>query len=431
MVAIVNPTKSIHRAFYYNENKVAKEHAVNIAAFNYPKDLGELTIAQKLAFLENQAARHPSTQYKGIHISLNFPPEEHHDDARLNQIAQSFMDKIGFGQQPFLVYIHTDAAHPHIHIVSTTIRSDGSRIDTHNIGRDRAMQARKEVEQEFNLIPAQGRKQGANQLKPTPIDIHKINDGRQPLGTSIANVVQHIFSSYSFTSLGELNSILGQWNVIADRGASGSKMFQRGGLVYMGKDAEGNRTSSIPASNLYNTPTLKKIKNRFLIHARGRRKLAEKLIFQLRLSLLHPPQNMEDWTLTLHAKGIDVVIHRGKNNIPFGITYIDHKNLAAFNGSSLGKEFSMKAILKSFGQHLQPSHGAAALPLQLGPMLPKSEGTFDQLHTTAEEHHLATPGTFDAGDFFEILFQEDHSTDYVPFPLRAKRKKKKWTRDSK
>ena len=48
------------------------------------------------------------------------------------------MNKIGFVEQPFLVYKHEDAGHPHIHIVSTTIKGDGSRINTHNIGRNQS-----------------------------------------------------------------------------------------------------------------------------------------------------------------------------------------------------------------------------------------------------------------------------------------------------
>jgi hypothetical protein len=31
------------------------------------------------------------------------------------------MDKIGFGDQPYLVYRHLDAGHPHIHIVTKTL----------------------------------------------------------------------------------------------------------------------------------------------------------------------------------------------------------------------------------------------------------------------------------------------------------------------
>lgn len=44
------------------------------------------------------------------------------------------MERIGFGEQPYLVYKHNDAAHTHVHIATINIKPDGKRIDTHGIG---------------------------------------------------------------------------------------------------------------------------------------------------------------------------------------------------------------------------------------------------------------------------------------------------------
>lgn len=52
------------------------------------------------------------------------------------------MDKIGFGG---LVYQHHDAAHPHLHIVSTNIQEDGRRIGVHNLGNDQSEMTRKTI----------------------------------------------------------------------------------------------------------------------------------------------------------------------------------------------------------------------------------------------------------------------------------------------
>ena len=38
------------------------------------------------------------------------------------------MQGIGFGNQPYLVYQHHDAGHPHIHMVTANIQADGQRI---------------------------------------------------------------------------------------------------------------------------------------------------------------------------------------------------------------------------------------------------------------------------------------------------------------
>ncbi len=92
---------------------------------------------------------------KTLHVSLNFDPTERLSNDKLIGIASIYMEKIGFEEQPFLVYRHEDSGHPHIHIVSTTIRKDGSRINTHNIGRNQSEKARKEIEKLYGLVKAE------------------------------------------------------------------------------------------------------------------------------------------------------------------------------------------------------------------------------------------------------------------------------------
>ena len=46
------------------------------------------------------------------------------------EIADEYMQKIGFGEQPYLLYQHNDAGHPHIHIVTTTLKKMESELTT-------------------------------------------------------------------------------------------------------------------------------------------------------------------------------------------------------------------------------------------------------------------------------------------------------------
>ncbi|HEY4111567.1 relaxase/mobilization nuclease domain-containing protein [Puia sp.] len=50
---------------------------------------------------------------------------------------------------PYLVYRHNDANHPHIHIVSSLIRPDGNRVNTHRMGVDLSKPTYKAIEAEF------------------------------------------------------------------------------------------------------------------------------------------------------------------------------------------------------------------------------------------------------------------------------------------
>ena len=50
-----------------------------------------------------------------------------------------------------------------------------------------------------------------------------------------------VINTYKYTSLAELNAVLKQYNVIADRGNEGSRVFENNGLVYRIVDQQGNK----------------------------------------------------------------------------------------------------------------------------------------------------------------------------------------------
>src|SRR5687768_550975 len=109
MVAIIKTGSSIHRILNYNEQKVKEGVAECIAAVNYPKDVHLLTVNNKLNRLLNQARLNENVARKSVHISLNFDPSEKLSHDCLREIADVYMEKIGFGKQPYLVYEHHDA----------------------------------------------------------------------------------------------------------------------------------------------------------------------------------------------------------------------------------------------------------------------------------------------------------------------------------
>ena len=155
MVTKITTTNSIAAALNYNEKKVQKGNAVCLQAINYLPEAKNMNFYQKLHGFERRNSLNERATTNTLHVSLNFDPSEKHSNEKLVLIANQYMQKIGFGEQPFLVYKHEDAGHPHIHIVSTTIKNDGSRINTHNIGRNQSEKARKEIEQAYGLVRAE------------------------------------------------------------------------------------------------------------------------------------------------------------------------------------------------------------------------------------------------------------------------------------
>src|SRR5690606_24486894 len=102
---------------------------------------------------------------------------------------------IGFGEQPYLLYQHFDAAHPHVHVVTTNISSSGKRIETHNLGKVLSEQTRKEIEKRYQLVKAEEqRKQKVNLLKP----LEKASYGARETKAAISNIVSEVIRTYRF-----------------------------------------------------------------------------------------------------------------------------------------------------------------------------------------------------------------------------------------
>ena len=157
MVLVIHLGSSARRVLNYNEQKVSESVAKCLEAGYYLREPDNLSFNQKLFRLQNQNALAPNIKYSTVHISLNFHPMEQHDEDTLKAIATTYLDKIGFAGQPYLLYQHFDAGHPHVHILTTSVKADGKGINLHNLGKVHSEKARKEIENEVGLVRAEER----------------------------------------------------------------------------------------------------------------------------------------------------------------------------------------------------------------------------------------------------------------------------------
>lgn len=342
MVAKIKSGKSLIGALNYNENKVKTGKAELIGSSGYAKNYDTLTFYDKLFRLKDLAERNIRTRTNALHLSLNFDLTEKLDTDKLVNIADEYMKRIGFENQPYLIYKHFDAGHPHIHIVSTNIEADGIRISLHNIGELKSEPARKAIEIDFGLVQAGGKKNEYEQIKN-----HKIRPleyGTTDTKRAISNIVNEVTKSYKFTSLPELNAILNLYNVTADKGSKDSVMFNKGGLHYWAIDQNGKRIGvPIKASSIHLKPTLKLLENRFKLNEYLRKPFKEKLkakIDKVRSQAI----SMEQFNSELKKVEVTAIIRQNGDGRIYGISFIDNANRAIFNGSDLGKNYSAAAI---------------------------------------------------------------------------------------
>ncbi|MEO6550738.1 MAG: hypothetical protein ABIN94_22225 [Ferruginibacter sp.] len=99
MVAIIKTSSSLGNVLHYNENKLKQKAAELIHSMNFGKDTDQLGFTDKIRTLQKFTALNERTQRNAVHISLNFDLTEKLDNLRLQNIADAYMQRIGFGLQ--------------------------------------------------------------------------------------------------------------------------------------------------------------------------------------------------------------------------------------------------------------------------------------------------------------------------------------------
>jgi hypothetical protein len=419
MVAKIAIAKAVSGALNYNENKVQKGKAECLEAANFRYEAKEMNFYQKLAEFESLNCLNDRATTNTLHVSLNFSPSERFSDNMLIEVANEYMEKIGFGEQPYLVYKHEDAGHPHIHIVSTVIKDDGKRINTHNIGRNQSEKARKEIEQKYGLVKAE-RQQQIITPKIRAVDIKKVEYGLQETKHGISNVVNIVFSQYKFTSLPEFNAALKQFNVFADRGKEGGRIYKNQGLVYRILDKDGNKVGvPIKASSLACKPTLDNLEKKFTNNQETKDSFKQRTKNAIEECFQNSPGTMKEFVTALEQKQIYTVLRQSADERLYGITFVDNQNKAVFNGSDLGKEFSATAL-----QTRLRNQNKNSLEINVVKNESLSQSSKMEIRSRNQQDKKVETNFKKAG-LFDILLTPKKQNDNTPFGFMKKKKSKK------
>ena len=414
MVARITTGKSIRGMLYYNENKVADAEAALILSSGFAGDTSGMNVNQKLRRFQHLTQMRPSVKTNAVHISLNFHSSEKLSNDHLQKIAGSYMEKIGFGDQPFLVYRHDDSAHLHLHIVTTNITADRKRIYTHDIGRTLSEPARKAIEQEFNLVRAES-KQFKKEAGIKAADPEQARYGQLPTKRAISNVLTAVTRDYQFTSLAEYNAILKCFNVVALRGAEHTAMYEKKGLMYSLLNAKGEAIGvPIKASAFYNKPTFRNLEFKFDLNREKRKLYKDELKNSIDQVLGHYTTiTKATFVKELKEQGIDIAFRQNEQGFIFGVTFIDHHNKVVFNGSDLGKAYSAKAITDRFAgenKQVKPEKEPAMRPARRS----------SHQAEIPQKTYLKTPQTT---NFLEAALAQT-KPDFVGTPKKKKRRKR-------
>ncbi|GEP94533.1 relaxase [Chitinophaga cymbidii] len=309
----------------YNEHKVNAGHAELILASRFGCELEDLGFYEKLHRFQRMNDRNQHITKKTLHIFLSFSPDDILDTEKMQQLAWDYMSRIGFSAQPYLVYKHTDTVHPHLHIVTTSIKPNGRQMNLSYIGIRKSEPARKAMEQEYGLVIAEGRgKEKRNEIAPA--DIRAAIYGEKETKSEIARVVEQVLAYYHFTSLSEFNTLLALKNITADPGKEGSRIRNNGGLTYSIINDRGRKEGiPIKASAFHFEPTLKNLQAKFDKECHRKHLYtghAKKVVATVLSKSGRMTEN--DFVRTLDKKKIQCSIIRDEEGMILNVLLVDH-----------------------------------------------------------------------------------------------------------
>lgn len=414
MVAKINIGSNLYGALAYNQEKV-DEGLGKILGANLvfePAD-GQFNVTECMNDFMQFIPAHFRTEKPVFHVSLNPHPDDRLTDDQLTDIGQEYMEKLGYGDQPYLIFKHEDIGREHIHIVSLRVDSNGKKIDDYK-EHERSKEITEQLEQKYNLHPTEGQKR-SEQWELIPVDASKGDLKKQ-----IVSVIKPLASMYHFQSMGEYKAVLSLYKIHLEelKGEVKGKPYR--GLLYSALDNEGNKVgnplkSSISGKSVgYDELEKRMEKSVERIKVKNLKAHTLKAVSEAKQDC----QSESELRAKLRQQGIDVLFRWNDGGRIYGATLIDHTTRTVLNGSRLGKEFSANVFNDLYGGKQEQIEESVK-----DTRLADSYKNTEEPSFTYDNSHSSDNGL---GGIFSILAPEpeNHPKDEMPLPRKKKKKRR-------
>lgn len=347
-------------------------------------------------------------------------------------LAQEFMEKFGYGNQPYIVWLHEDIDRKHMHIVSVRINGQGEKID-HNREAIRAQNICRAMEVKYGLHPTFG-EHGERELP----SLQKVDYPKGDVKAQVKHTARTLLECYNCHSLAEYNTLLNLYNVTVYevRGSVDRKEYH--GIMYGTLDDNGQQVGTpFKSSKFGKAFGFEALQKKFAVSAEKVKR--NSLVERTRLEIIKAMQDIgtkEDFARRLKEADIEVGYRINPEGRLYGITFIDHTSRTVFNGSRLGKPFSANVFNELFNnleadrERLIPPTGQEASRQDRDTEREERKKTEErqeqQYHRQPEtSESLIDTSALDAVDIFSVLMEDDHTHEYIDPAFRYGRKKKK------
>lgn len=402
MVAKISIGSSLYGALAYNSEKINKKEGRLLGANKIilPAD-GQIDIGR---IAENFNAFMPKTgktKKPVLHISLNPHPDDKLTDQDFEILAREYLEKLGFGEQPFIIYKHADIARHHIHIVTVNVNEQGKRLNQDFLFR-RSKKITTELEEKYNLHKAQ-------REKITPdMPIKKV-DLSGDIKRQVANTVKMVGMRYKFQTMGEYNAVLSLYNIRCEQTDGRVNGREYHGLVYFATDDDGK-----VIANPFKASRLGKFASRTAVESRFER-VKDKIDVaptRRRVSdVLAQSRSKEAFISGLKERNIDVVFRYTDEERIYGVTFIDHNTMTVLNGSRLGKQFSANALNERFNNQ-QTTNDVRVPDTVIVPEPKQTADTHSDSQSQTADNQAPSEGQRHTADVRHQSVESHSTTDY-------------------
>ena len=130
MIAKIIFGMSTKNSIFYNEEKVKQGKAIELIPFKTVVPTNQ--IKDKIELMDIYSNKNENVKNNSTHIVLSFTAEDKQEKVDFRNIAQDYLNELGYGQQPAYLYYHNDTANPHT--LSFQQLFHKSTFQSHNTG---------------------------------------------------------------------------------------------------------------------------------------------------------------------------------------------------------------------------------------------------------------------------------------------------------
>lgn len=367
MIIKIHNGSDIFAPLNYNFTKVDEGEADILGIENCYR---AQNINEVLHLFNERATKNSRVKYPIFTVSINPAIEDLSklSDIELKQIADDYMQRMGYGDQPYIVFRHRDIERHHLHIVSLRVGADGKKISS-DFERYKSVEIRKQLEKEYNLARADDRKisrdelisQQADYIKKYELD-ERVENKDSEKRKKYRKILHYVKSHYKCTSMVELRHVLSLFSLYTKEVSD--ENGEHKGIVFYPLNEDGRDGKALSGSYIGKEFSYNKFQQYFEKNAKNldeKKKNEKKYIRSLidaSIDKLSRKITVDELAELLKTQGIYVCISRRKETGEiFGINFISTISGIVYKASDLGKEYSASKLqerltAQSFGRKL-------------------------------------------------------------------------------